>query len=158
MACPCLWHTMARLHHPASWRSLLVNVAANWVGVPQMPVVAGLHKHLAQLIANATLETTAKMSWLYSRICLTTATLMLNSFHTSSNTVCVSWNVFPLRCLGIWYCYPYGSWLKSGTALYYISTVILASDWLHPIIIFRVVLGCALFQCCVSICYVYWHH
>ena len=93
MACPCLWHTMARLHHPASCRSLLVNVAAIWVGVPQMPAVSRLHKHLAQLIANATLETTAKMSWLYMSICLTTATLMLNSFHTSSNTVCVSWNV-----------------------------------------------------------------
>ena len=112
IACPCLWHTMARLH-PASWRSLLV--AAIWVDVPQMHAVAGLHKHLAQLIANATLERTANMSWLYTRICLTTATQMLNSVHTLSSTVCVSWKALPLRCLDIWYCYP---WLKSITALY----------------------------------------
>ena len=116
MACPCLWHTMARLHHPASWRSLLV--AAIWVNVPQMHAVAGLHKYPAQLIANVTLERTAKMSWLYMRICLTRVTLMLNSFHTSSNTVFVSWTVLPLRCLDIWFCYPYGSWLKSITTSY----------------------------------------
>ena len=51
--------------------------------------------------------------------------------------------------------------VDSNLQLHYIihiSTVILASDWLHPIIIFRVVSGCSLFRCCVSICCVYWYH
>ena len=92
-------------------------MAAIWIDVPQIHAVAGLHKHLAQLIANATLERTAKRSWLYMRICLTRVTLILNSFHTSSNIVCVSWKASPLHCLDIWHCYPYGSWLNSITAL-----------------------------------------
>ena len=116
MACPCLWHTMARLHPQHNEdHCLWLQSESMCQKCMQLP---GCTSIFAQLIANATLETTAKISWLYTRICLITATLMLNSFHTSSNTVCVSWNVLPLRCLGIWYCYPYGSWLKSITALH----------------------------------------